>query len=96
MRFVEGKAGSAHPQRMHAGGLRGHTSQDIHDRTGQMACRGHLLLDVVKLLAIGEVAMPEEIGRFLKRDPARQLVDIVAADDQPPSLSIDLAQLGGV
>ena len=96
MRFVEGKAGSAHPQRMHAGGLGGHISQDIHDRTGQMACRGHLLLDVVKLLAVGEVAMPEEIGRFLKGDLASQFVDIVAADDQPSSLAIDVAQLRGV
>jgi hypothetical protein len=56
-----------------------------------MACRSHLLLDVVELLAAGEVAIPEEIGGFLKRDPARQLVDIVAADDQPTGLAIDLA-----
>ena len=96
VRFVEGKAGSAHPQRMHAGGPRGYTSQDIHDWTRQMARHGHLLLDGVKLLAVGEVAMPEEIGRFLKRDPASQFVDIVAADDQPPRLSINFAQLGGV
>ena len=74
MRFVKGKGGSAHPQGMHTDGMARHTAQDIHNRTGQMACRGHLLLDVVKLLAVGKVAMPEEIGRFLKRNFACQLV----------------------
>src|SRR5882724_8819735 len=81
---------------MHAGGLARRSSQDIHDRTWQMARRGHLLLAGLKLLAVWEVAMPEEIGGFLKCDSASQFVDIVAADDQPPSLAIDLAQLRGV
>jgi hypothetical protein len=96
VRFVEGKAGSAQPQGMHASGPGGHTSQDIHDWTGQIARYGHLLPDVIKLLVVGKVAMPEEIGRLLKREPAHQFVDIIATDDQPPGLSIDLAQLGSV
>jgi hypothetical protein len=58
LRLREG--GSAHPQRMHAGGLACYASQDIHDRTGHMASHGHLSLDVIRLLAVGEVAMPSE------------------------------------
>jgi hypothetical protein len=66
---------------MHAGGMGRRRSQDIHDWAWQRARFSHLLLDIIKLLARGKLAKPEEISCFLKRCPARQFMDIIAADD---------------
>jgi hypothetical protein len=56
-------------------------AQDIHDRTGEVARDGHLLLHGAELLGVGEVAMPEKVSRFLKRDRAHEFVDFIPADD---------------
>ena len=60
------------------------------------ACRTgiHTALPIA-LMTTNRIGKPIRISLLRQYSPS-QFVDIIAADDQPPSLALDLAQLGGV
>ena len=78
------------PQDVHAVSWRQCPHQP-EDRFGQGPCRGQLRLQIAKLGAGRQTAVPQQIAHFLERRPVRQIVDVVAAVREHPTLAVQVA-----
>jgi hypothetical protein len=71
-------------------------SQDIDHLLGDGAALGQTGRELIQLAAVGELAVPEEIGGLLESGLVGQVVDVVAAVEQLASLAIDVAGLRSI
>ncbi len=98
-RFGQRRAGSLRgddgAQDVHRVGGRVHRRQRFARGILELSCSGHLLTQGVKLLFVGQLAMPEEISDLLVgRDRHEVLDEVSAAIDETAVRAVDFADGG--
>jgi hypothetical protein len=61
---------------------------------GQRAQPGDFAAEPVSFVPRGQTAAPQQMGRFLEADTARELAQLIAGDDELACLPIDMAEPG--
>src|SRR3989441_4796141 len=89
------QGGDARAQHLHGRRLLRELAQDGDELGGELPVdhRGQGLDVRVEILAAGQVAVPEEIDDLLERGGPDQVVDVVAAVEQPPFPPVDETDL---
>ena len=88
IRIVVAERGGQRAQRIHAVRRRQHLHQP-QNRFGQRARRGELRLQVAKLGATRQPAVPQQVAGLLERGVARQVVDVVTAIREHAAIAVE-------
>ena len=83
IRVPDGEHRRAHPQDVHARGMRGKNAQRGQRGVRQLARGAHLGAEGVILGAVGELAMPQQVSDLFKGSAPGQFPDVVSAEGQP-------------
>ena len=61
---------------------------------GHSALGAELLGQLIELLLIGKLALPQEVGNLLEGSILREVLDVVAAVEQLAFLAVDVGEFG--